>query len=265
MPSHTPYIDIHAHPTKSFYDDVADVLRRARALGVHVITIGTSVDDSEEGVALAEEHEHVFAIIGQHPTTVEPYANERFEHLAHHSKVLGFGETGFDFFRGGESDRVRQQQVFEAHIRLAIEHAKPLMLHIRPSKDMYDAYEATYDVLAAYAGEYRGQHFANVHFFAGTIDIARKFLDLGCTISFTGVITFAPAYQDLVQYVPMDRVLSETDSPFVAPVPHRGKTNEPAYVIEVVRHLAKLHGVSEEHMVEQIWGNAQRLFGPTLT
>lgn len=264
MPSDIPYIDIHAHPTQNFYQDVLGVVNRAKEHNVRIVTIGTGVEDSEEGVALAEAHEHVFSVIGQHPTTVEPYEKERFEALAGHAKVIGFGETGFDFFRGGDTDRTRQQEVFEDHIRLAIEYTKPLMLHIRPKEDSFDAYEAVHDVLLAHASEYKGEHIANVHFFAGTTEIAQKFLDLGCTISFTGVITFAEMYAELVRYVPADRILSETDSPFVAPVPYRGKTNEPAYVVEVTRHLANLRGLSEEAMREQIWENAKRLFGPAL-
>lgn len=258
----TRYIDIHAHPTVGFYgEDRAAVVSRAHEQKVTVVGVGTTLEDSRQMVGLAEQHDHVFAIVGQHPTNGDPYDVAGFAALATHPRVIGFGETGFDFFRDGQVGRNRQYGMFIEHTRLALEHTKPLMLHIRPGPDSYDAYEAAYDVLAAHVGEYQGEHIANVHFFAGTTQIAQKFLDLGCTISFTGVITFAEMYTDLVRYVPADRILSETDSPYVTPVPYRGKTNEPAYVIEVVRHMARLRGVSEEVMADQIWKNAEWLFG----
>ncbi len=256
------YLDIHTHPTKEFYgDEVADVLMRAKAADVRLVTVGTGLSDSREGVQLSEEHDHVFSIIGQHPTNTDGYNKEAFSELAGQSRVVGFGETGFDFFHRGRDDEGRQRDVFLEHIALALKHSKPLMLHVRPGKGSYDAYEAVYDVLSSHASQFSGEHVANLHFFAGTTEIAQKFLNLGCTVSFTGVVTFADVYVDLVRYVPLDRILSETDSPFVAPVPHRGKKNEPAYVTEIVRSLASIKGVAEQQMKDQIWSNANRLFG----
>jgi len=256
------YLDIHAHPTREFYgDEVSGVLRRAQVANVRLVTIGTSLSDSREGIQLSEENKHVFSITGQHPTNTEIYDKKAFAELAGHRRVVGFGETGFDFFHRERDDESRQREVFLEHIALALKHNKPLMLHVRPGKGSYDAYEAVYDVLSSHVDEFAGEHIANVHFFAGTTEIAQKFLNLGCMISFTGVITFADMYADLVRYVPLDRILSETDSPFVAPVPHRGKKNEPSYVVEVVRYLAGIKGVTEQQMKDQIWANADRLFG----
>jgi TatD DNase family protein len=169
-------------------------------------------------------------------------------------------EKGISWNKDAEVDR--QKRIFEEHINLASELRKPLMLHIRDVKGSYDAYEDALHMLenAQVSGKnVRG----NVHFFAGNIDIAQKFLDIGFTISFPGTITFTKEYDDVVRFVPLDMLHAETDSPYAAPVPYRGKRNEPVYVQEVVAKIAVLKEISIEEVRVQLLENAKRVFGLT--
>ncbi len=165
-------------------------------------------------------------------------------------KVIGIGECGLDYFHGKEEAKEKQKELFENQIELAMESGKPLMLHIR------DAYEDAIEILNKYDGV-RG----NVHFFAGSKGMAQQFLDLGFTLSFTGVITFAKEYEDLIKSIPLDRILSETDCPFVAPALYRGKRNEPSYVIEVVKKISEIKDLSFEEVSSQLLQNSKNLWG----
>ena len=159
--------------------------------------------------------------------------------------MVGIGETGLDYFRPG--DREKQKEVFEAHMRLARETDKPLMVHVR------NAYDDVLKMLPAWRG--------NAHFFAGDWKQAKQFLDLGFTLSFTGVITFTRDYDDVIQKTPLDKILVEPDAPFVAPVPHRGERNEPMYAEFVARRIAEIKGEAYEKVAETTTANARRLFG----
>ena len=173
--------------------------------------------------------------------------------------IVAIGECGLDYYHGNEKGKELQKKAFRQQIELALEYQLPLMLHIRPSEGTYDAYE---DVLAILKG-YKTNNLeliGDVHFFAGTVEIAQEFLDMGFYISFTGVITFAKVYEELVSYVPLDRILSETDAPYVAPIPFRGKRNEPSHVREVVKKIAEIKELDENMVAEQIMKNAKKLF-----
>ena len=156
---------------------------------------------------------------------------------------------------GDDDEKKRnQKEVFLQHIELASEVKKPLMIHCRDAyDDLIPILEQHKDMLLEDAGI--------AHFFAGSKDHAKKLLDLGFSFTFGGVVTFVRDYDTLIDMIPIDRILSETDAPYVTPAPHRGKRNEPLYVILVVQRLAELKGVSEEEMKKQIWENAQRIFG----
>lgn len=265
------YFDAHTHVNfVAFNDDREAAIARAADAGVGMNVVGTQYDTSASAVALAEQHEGLWATIGLHPIhTGKSYHDEKelgeggkaftsrgeqfdaaaYEKLAASPKVIAIGECGLDYFRLEEDTKERQKENFIAQIELANRLQKPLMLHIR------NAYDDALEILAAHA-RVRG----DVHFFAGDWNIGKKFLDLGFTLSFTGVVTFTHDYDEVVRNTPLDMLLSETDAPYVAPVPYRGKRNESAYIPEIVRAIAGIRGEEEEKVRAQLVANAQRMF-----
>jgi TatD DNase family protein len=232
--------------------------------------VGTQYDTSAEAVALAEKHEDAYATIGLHPIHTsksfhdakelgeggkeftsrgEIFDPAKYEELARSNKVIAIGECGLDYYRLDEATKETQVRNFIEQIELANKLGKPLMLHIR------NAYADALEVLKAHA-KVRG----DVHFFAGGWEEAKQFLDLGFTLSFTGVITFTHDYDEVIKNAPLDMLLTETDAPYVSPVPYRGKRNEPAYVVEVVKKMAELKDLPLEEVREQLLQNAKDLF-----
>lgn len=274
-------IDIHTHVNfAAFNEDKLQVIERAREEGVGMINVGTQQSTSHEAVEIAKHYEEgIYAAVGLHPVHTfsahhdtdelgglgTPFTSrsEKFDYpwykkLASEPKVVAIGECGLDYFRvEDESLLTQQKDIFEAQVCLAQELKKPLMLHIRDPK--MQAYE---DVLAI-LGNYRGI-IGDVHFFAGNSTIAEKFLDLGFYLSFTGVITFTQAYDEIIKQIPLDRLMVETDAPYVAPVPYRGKRNEPVYVLEVAKRLAEIKQLSLEEALAATLSNANKLFGLNL-
>lgn len=271
------YIDIHSHINfKDFDSDRDSVIERANENDVYIINIGTQINTSIDAVLLAQKNKNMFATIGLHPIYVNSLSDEsndpesmgftnqsknfekdRFSDLINNKLVVGIGECGLDFFRisGKVADyKNRQIENFKKQIEFAIEHDKPLMIHCR------DAYDEVFSILSEYKKTAGQKLRGDLHFFAGNTDDARNFLDLGFDISFTGVITFAPQYGELVKFVPLDRIHAETDCPYVAPVPHRGKRNEPSFVIEIVKKIAEFKNQPLEIVSEQLIANAKRLF-----
>lgn len=270
--------DCHTHVNfAAFSDDVDAVMMRANDAGVGMNIVGTQLDTSRSAVALAEKYDHAWATIGLHPIhTGRSYHDEKelgeggkaftsrgevfdmdaYADLAQSKKVVAVGECGLDYFRLDPESKTIQEEAFAAQIHLANRLEKPLMLHVRPSQGSQDAYD---DVLAIVKREavVRG----DVHFFAGNWETAKRFLDLGFTLSFTGVLTFTHDYDDVVRNAPLDMLLSETDAPYVTPVPHRGQRNEPAYVTEVVRAIARIRAADEARVGEALAQNARRVFG----
>ncbi len=275
------YLDAHTHAHFAAYDaDREEVLRRAREAGVRLVTVGTQRDTSRAAVALADAHEGVFAAVGLHPIHTarshhdaqelgggeaakaftsrgEVFDAEAYRALLTHPKAVAIGECGLDYFHfGGDEPRAvqveKQKAAFAAQIALARETGKPLMIHCR---------DAFADLILMLREAGSGLTPGILHFFTGSADDARTLLDLGYSFTFGGVITFTHDYDALVAMIPADRILSETDAPYVAPVPYRGKRNEPAYVVETVKRLAALKGLSVEEMVAQINENATRVLG----
>lgn len=263
------YIDIHAHLNFSAFDaDREEVIKRAADNEVAMINVGTGRETSQKAVELTKEYDNMYAIVGLHPThtttqpadtdevtTSDTHEAEEFDYdwykaLALDPRVVGIGECGLDYFRLDESTKRLQVPIFQEQIALANEVGKPLMLHIR------DAYSDAFEILRQKANV-----LGNVHFFAGTWEEGKKFLDLGFTLSFTGVVTFAAQYEELVRNTPLDMIQAETDCPYVAPVPFRGRRNEPAHVVEIVRKIAQIKGLEEELVAEALVANAKRLFG----
>lgn len=271
------FFDAHTHLNFAAYEsDRDEVVERALAMGVAMNFVGTQQDTSVSAVALAERFDNTYASIGLHPIhTTRSYHDEKelgeggreftsrgeafdadfYAKLGHSKKVIAIGECGLDYYRCDENTIALQKKVFSEHIALANRLEKPLMLHIRPSTGSQDAYLDALEMLSAQA-HVRG----DVHFFAGNWDTAKKFLDLGFTLSFTGVLTFARDYDDVVRNAPLDMLLTETDAPYVAPVPHRGRRNEPSYIPEVVKAIAHIRGGDFEVAAAQLIENARRVF-----
>jgi TatD DNase family protein len=263
------FIDTHSHYNlHQFSGDREAVIARMEDAGVGTICVGIDEETSKMAIDIAAAHENIWAIIGQHPTEWEAVCNvEHFKKLAKQNKVVAIGECGLDYFREKEREhKDEQEKLFREQIELAIEMDLPLMLHIRPEQKVTpasltgnDAYDDALRILEEYKNtnpKLRG----TAHFFAGDIEVAQRFLDLGFHISFSGVITFVKEYEEVVQFVSLDRILSETDAPFAAPAPYRGQRNEPAYVTEVVKKIAEIKGIPLEECEKQLLDNAKALF-----
>ena len=249
------------------------VLLRMRKADTATIVVGTDRAMSERAIALAESHDDIWATIGIHPTDRfdEVFDEVLYRKMAMHPRVVAIGECGIDYFRlekyradglvaNIDAEADRQHELFELQMELAASVDKPLMIHGRPEKGSMDAYEDILYILKngqkAHGNKVRG----NVHFFVGDIPAAKQFLDLGFTMSFTGVLTFAHDYDEVLRYIPLDHIMSETDAPYVAPTPHRGKRNEPAYVCEVVKAIAQIKEEDVEKVEAALLENAARQF-----
>lgn len=269
------YIDIHCHINFAAYDADRDaVIARAQEAGVGMIIGGNDRTTSLQAVALAEKYENMWAIVGLHPVHVSDVAigEEKevfdmafYEKLALHPKVLGIGECGLDYFRGDplqkDHQKKMQVEVFRAHIALAEKVKKPLVLHIRSgAEDDNDAYKDAIAILREVKAGGAYTQAGDVHFFAGGLDYARQFIELGFSLSFTGVITFAKEYHEVIKNIPLTSIMSETDAPFVSPVPYRGQRNEPAHVVEVAHAIADIRGEQREVVLPQLVQNARTFF-----
>lgn len=252
------YIDIHSHLNLSPLSETKEVvLAKMREEGVGTITVGTGLATSREAIRIAEENpEMCWATIGIHPTDGdEPFVEEEFLKLAQHDKVVAIGETGLDYFRDQSVEtKEKQTELFKKHIALAQKVNKPLMLHVRASKGSDDAY---YDALKILEGI---SVKANFHFFSGSKDCMEAIVAAGFTVSVDGPITFSHDYDDMIRGVPLEKLMIETDAPFAAPVPYRGKPCEPWMVVEVAKRVAELKELEQEAVKAQLLENAARCF-----
>lgn len=262
----TKFIDVHTHVNlEAFGADWNEVETHTLAEGVAHINVGTGWETSARAVELAEMFEGIYATVGLHPVRAgggsAAEGGEEFDAAQYHaltlsSRVVAIGECGFDYYRVEKDTKGRQEKAFIEQIELANKLGKPLMLHIRSSNGTMDAYEDALAVLKVHA-----KVLGNVHFFAGTYDIAKQFWDIGYTTSFTGVITFASQYDEVIQNAPIEMLHAETDAPYVAPKPFRGQRNEPLHVREVYKRIAELRNEDSEAVRLALLGNAERLFG----
>lgn len=247
-------IDTHAHLTDArFNEDRADVIARAFAAGVrHIVTIGGSVEDSEAALRLAESTEGVYATAGVHPHVADGVTDTTFSRLAdvvRSPRIVAIGETGLDFHYDN-SDRENQRASFVRHIELAAKTDLPVVVHAR------SADEEVAKIIRE-VGWGRGV----LHCFSGSRPLLDTALELGWYISFAGMITFRRwDGADLLRRVPLDRLLVETDSPYLAPVPHRGRRNEPAFVRLVVERAAELRGEDLAEVASATTENALRFY-----
>ncbi len=248
-------IDSHAHlEMKEFDCDREEVIKRAKQAGIDfIVTIGTNLELSKKAVALAYKYENIYATIGIHPHDVVNADNKTFDNLrelARRKKVVAYGEIGLDFFRN-ISPPEKQLDMFGRQLELANELKLPVIIHDR------EAHEQTLKMVRA-----SGIHRGVFHCFSGDYDMAQKCIDLGFYISVPGVVTFDKAknIRDVAQRVPLSSLFLETDAPFLAPVPHRGKRNEPSFIIHTAKKVAELKGVSLGEVVQATTKNAKSLF-----
>ncbi|OGG76293.1 hypothetical protein A2950_01635 [Candidatus Kaiserbacteria bacterium RIFCSPLOWO2_01_FULL_55_19] len=259
------YVDAHCHiQFEQYAQDDAELIARMKEEGVAGIVVGVDYSSSQKAVALAEKHEHLFASVGLHPNREgdEWYDEAKYRELAKSKKVVAIGECGLDYFRPTEvNDEVKRKQkaLLNDQIALAVELDKPLIIHSRPSKGTQDAYHDLIGILKeakAIHPNLRG----DIHFFVGGVAEARAFIELGFTISFTAVITFARDYDEVIRAVPLASILSETDAPYLAPHSRRGERNDPLAVIEVVSKIASIRGEDPEMVRQALLTNTQSLF-----
>jgi TatD DNase family protein len=251
-------VDSHCHlDFPDFADELDAVVERAKAAGIGtMVTIGTKLSEAEKVIAIAERFPNVWATVGVHPheAATEPGEDTaRLVALAQHPKVVGIGETGLDYFYE-HSPKARQAACFRAHIAAARETGLPLIVHTR------DADEDTAAILTEEME--KGAYTGLLHCFSSSRELADLAVKLGFYISFSGILTFksAEAVREAARAVPQDRLLVETDAPYLAPVPMRGKRNEPAFVVHTAKRLAELRGGTTAELEAATTANFHRLF-----
>ena len=281
------YIDIHAHTNfKAFDVDRDEVIRRALDNNTWIINIGTQFDTSKKAVEMTNDYKDgVYATIGLHPVHTgasyhdeselgsegqeftsrgEIFDKEKYRELVKLGKVVAIGECGLDYYRTEPESIEKQKVAFIAQIELANELNLPLILHIRNNDEdqSRNAYADALEILKQYS-KVKG----DVHFFAGSLQDAKNFLDFGFMISFTGAITYPPRkngkgcnYEEIIKNIPIKMIMADTDSPYVAPIPHRGERNEPVYVADIVKKIAEIKGLPEKEVANVIFLNAKKLF-----
>lgn len=277
-------IDTHAHVNfRDFKNDANEVVKRALDENIWMINVGAERKTSERAVKMAEEYEEgVYAAVGLHPSHLveqeveyeesgemikyeskpEEFDYNFYLNLAKNKKVVAIGECGLDYKEiTNEELRMKQKEIFVRHLDLAKEVNKPIIIHCR------EAHDDLLSLLHSNKNKLNGKTGV-MHFFTGNLEQAKNYIELGFYISFSGVITFPPrkgesvgVYDKIVKNIPLEKILIETDCPYVAPVPHRGKRNEPRFVKNVALKIAELRGISFEDVAKQTTQNARKLFG----
>ncbi len=249
-------VDSHTHlEMPEFDDDRDEVVERARNAGIEfMVTVGTNIAYCKEVIALADRYAEVYAAVGIHPHDVKEIGKGAYEEirgLARMKKVVAYGEIGLDFFRN-RSPRDVQIRRFGEQLELAADIGLPVIIHDR------DAHREILEILGPWRGKLRGIF----HCFSGDRAMAKKCLDMGFYISVPGTVTFekADTLRDVVRYVPIEYLLVETDAPYLTPQPHRGKRNEPAYVVHTVEKVAEVKELSTEDVGAATTANAKVIF-----
>ena len=251
-------VDSHCHLNyRGLVEDQESVLTRARSAGVTaMLNISTRESEWDEVIELAEQQSDVWASVGIHPHEADAHPDidaAKLINRAANSRVIAIGETGLDFYYD-KSDREQQRKSFRSHISAARETCLPIIVHTR------EAEEDTAQIMADEMG--KGAFSGVIHCFTASADFARTALDLDLYISLSGIVTFKNALdlQEIAQWLPIDRLLIETDAPFLAPIPHRGRTCEPSFVADTARFVAKLRGIDDIELMQQSSENFYRLF-----
>lgn len=250
-------VDSHCHINfEELHNRIDDVLANAKRNDVsHMLCVSVNLEDFPQVLHLAEQHSHIFASVGVHPCykDVEEPSQEKLVDIAQNDRIVAIGETGLDYFRVEDQDMNWQRDRFRTHISAAKQVNKPLIIHTR------NAAEDTMNILKEEGAD---QCKGVMHCFAEDWEIAKKALNLGFYISFSGIVTFKSAQnvQEVAKKAPIDRILVETDAPYLAPVPHRGKTNEPALVRHTAQFVADLRNIHLDELASQTSNNFFNLF-----
>jgi len=251
-------IDSHCHlDMKDFNKDRGEVIGRARKEGiVHMISIGIDVKSSESALALARQYSFISATVGCHPHDADACGTrdlETLSRMAAEPEVVAWGEIGLDYYRN-YSKKENQRKIFEAQLDMARAAELPVIIHDR------DAHHEVYATLEKMG---KGERKGVIHCFSGDMDLAEAFIALGYYISIPGTVTYKKAVQikEVAAKIPLDRMLVETDAPFLAPVPRRGRRNEPSLVTHTAREIARLRDIPFETVSEQTTRNARKIFG----
>jgi TatD DNase family protein len=254
------FVDSHCHlDFPEYAGQIPDILARMKEAQVnHAMCISVDMPDFPNVLALAESHPNLFATVGTHPDyedTPEPTEDQLVE-LAQHPKILAIGETGLDYYRMGDKTYAEmewQRDRFRTHIRAAIRVQKPLIIHTRSASE---------DTIRIMKEEGASQVAGVMHCFTESLEVAKASMEQGFYISFSGIVTFKSAkdLQETCKQIPLERMLIETDSPYLAPIPNRGKTNEPSWVAHVAQFIADLKGISVEEVAKHTTNNFKTLF-----
>lgn len=258
-------IDAHTHiQIDQFDNDRTEVIGRALERGIWLINAGDNKKSSQDAVGIANDYKNgVYATIGQHPSEKENFDVEFYKGLAKNKKAVAIGECGLDYYYKQSdadqawisADKERQKKLFAEQIILAKETGLPLMIHCR------DAFSDLIEILKKYhQGPGTESLKGIVHFFTGDKIIAEKFLDMGFNFTFGGLVTFNRSFDDVIKYIPLENILIETDAPYVAPVPYRGKRNEPLYVEEVAKAIAGVKGIPPDDFCAKATENTRKIF-----
>ncbi len=255
-------IDSHCHPQSSQYDkDRDEVIKRTLDGGVQMICVGTDLEMSRKAIELAGKYGGIWATVGLHPNDNldEDFDERTYEELLKKDNVVAMGEIGLDYYRTAEpEDQKFQKERFIKQLELANKLSKPIILHCRDSKagSTGKAYPQMADILKnGYA-----KNGGVVHSYTGSLEEAKQFLNLGLYLGFNGIVTFTRQYDEIVKYAPLDRILLETDAPYLTPEPYRGKRNEPLYIVEVAKKIAELKKKTMEEVAETTTQNTKKLF-----
>lgn len=263
--------DSHTHLNfKAFNADRFEVLRRCKDAGMLLMNVGAAYESSMHAVEIAQENEFCFASVGLHPIHIydEEFDSRKYQELIDvgNKRVRAVGECGIDYWHVKATDvpledvKKKQREIFEQHIELAGANDCALIIHGRNGAEDVTAYQTIYDIV-------RGKNISRavVHCFGGSLDEARLFTALGFFIGFTGIVTFDTTgkLDEILHSVTLDEILIETDAPYLTPVPYRGKRNEPVFVAEVAKHIARVKDVSVEEVIEKTTMNAKKLFAIT--
>lgn len=250
------WIDTHCHINDDSYDiEINEVLERAQEANVdRMLVVGYDLPSSEKAVRMAEQYPQVYAVIGIHPSeshTFDVYTREKLVKLVMHDKVVAIGEIGLDYYWDENPTSELQQAVFKTQLQIAKEAGKPVVIHMR------DATQETYEILKAEQGI-----TGVMHCYSGSYEMAREFMKLGFYISLAGPVTFKNAVspKEVASKIPLDRLLIETDCPYLTPHPFRGKRNEPSYVMHVGKEVARLRNLEESDLMQALERNAKILF-----
>lgn len=260
------YFDAHCHVQFPHYaEDREALLASMREAHVGGLVVGVDFDSSQKALDLVEGSDALFAAVGLHPnyTQDQEFDESAFGEIASRKEVVAIGECGLDYFRpedvAGATEL--QKEVFQKHIELAVRLRKPLMIHARPSKGSQNAYHDALDMLKSAKREHGDALSGNMHFFVGGVEEAKGFIEIDFSLSYTAVLTFTHDYDEVVRYAPVTHLLTETDAPYAAPAPNRGKRNDPLAVQKVVEAMAGIRGEDSETVRVEILRNAERIFG----